>query len=1085
MLDKNNKLVYGEEFSKEKFRHPSKEFGILPFWFVNGEMDYGEMAWQMKQFAEAGLPGIIFHSRFGIKDYMPYLGEEWLKRYQFAADKARELGLQTWVYDEYNWPSGTCNQEIMKEDPELTGRYLQLVINDIPGQFFVFMEGTDSRYNDLEQSEPVYACAILEENLKNGVNETVNLLPNLAFDKVISWEAPKGPWKLCYFIERQTSWYADVLNPEAPKRFIEKTHQKYRDHIQGDFPQNLRGFYTDEPAMHYFEAGADNFIIPWSRQMFKIFYDENGYDLKKRLPQLFFDIGEDFHKVRYDFWSCLSKQYERSYYKQIHDWCQQNEVFFTGHLLHEEMIRAHAKSGGNLFHMLKNMDMTGVDHLYPRIGTREMPNEHVALKIASSAAHQNGSVRLLCESMGGSYWDCTMERMKWIADWEYVLGVNIFNPHGFHYSIEGERKRDWPPSQFYHHSWWKDYGRFNTYLERLGYLMTGGHHVARVGVMYPINNIWADFVPQKASPASALCESDFVYMTDRLLRLHYDFDYIDEDMMRKMEIRDGKLCIRGEEYSLLILPPMTHIKENTLRLLRKFCRQGGKIIADALVPEALLERDGTTSDNAIAELFGVDPKENNTRCLAGEYTEYKTIESDFGEGKVVVLQGPGLHVVDGMNTLGEAIGSLIDWDVAINSEELFYLHRVKDGVPFYFVINPTGESISADISLRGKGSPVYYDLLNGGIEPMYKFHGEADYITFRWSFAPYGSAMFSLEDEVYAHIEPTDFTVMSIKDGVVHGYGRCTEPSAELVDQTARKFVTGVCSTPLKEVPLSTEWKFSREGENALLIQNWKFAMANQVPEDFYRPDLNSDDAAWLEYTMGGWELQLPYERYEKNYPVDIVYKARFRAGYLPEDIKMLIDGFKCDSYHLYINGNEVTEKGERSSLDAEIRQIAIRKYLVEGDNDISIAMTVSQPLQGLLDYIKLVGTFSVQNEEICAPKDHLETGVWTQEGYPYFSGTGRLTQTVELPKEYCSGQVLKLELCCGKDVAHVSVNGQNAGVMLWEPYEVDITPFVHEGQNTITVEVTNTMINLLEAKKQASGVTAAKIVPYPCFELK
>ncbi len=103
--------------------------------------------------------------------------------------------------------------------------------------------------------------------------------------------------------------------------------------------------------------------------------------------------------------------------------------------------------------------MIGVDHLYPVIGTRDMPAEHVAMKVGSSAAHQNGSPRLLCESFGGIFMDATMQRMKWITDWEYVLGVNLLNPHGFHYTLEGPRKRDWPPSMFYQYPWWRYYRR--------------------------------------------------------------------------------------------------------------------------------------------------------------------------------------------------------------------------------------------------------------------------------------------------------------------------------------------------------------------------------------------------------------------------------------------------------------------------------------------------------------------------------------------------------------------------------------------------------------------------------------------------
>ncbi|NIM06110.1 MAG: beta-galactosidase, partial [Armatimonadetes bacterium] len=185
-----------------------------------------------------------------------------------------------------------------------------------------------------------------------------------------------------------------------------------------------------------------------------------------------------------------------------------------------------ARCSGNLFSMLRNFDIVGTDHLYPKIGTPEEPNEHVSLKIASSAAHHFGSTRVLCESLGGTYWDCTMARMKWVADWEYVLGINLFNPHGFHYSIADERKRDWPPSQFYHHPWWKHYKLFADYMLRLSYMLSGGKHVAKIAVLYPLSTIWANYVPQSLEAASSLCEADFDYLTDTLLRLHLDYDYV-------------------------------------------------------------------------------------------------------------------------------------------------------------------------------------------------------------------------------------------------------------------------------------------------------------------------------------------------------------------------------------------------------------------------------------------------------------------------------------------------------------------------------------------------------------------------------
>src|SRR5438046_919239 len=125
------------------------------------------------------------------------------------------------------------------------------------------------------------------------------------------------------------------------------------------------------------------------------------------------------------------------------------------------------RTRGNRFTHSLTFAVVGVEHRYPVIGTPDLPAEHVAMKVGSSAAHQNGSPRLLCESFGGIFMDTTMQRMKWITDWEYVLGVNVLNPHGFHYTLEGPRKRDWPPSMFYQYPWWRHCGLFSTYMSRL------------------------------------------------------------------------------------------------------------------------------------------------------------------------------------------------------------------------------------------------------------------------------------------------------------------------------------------------------------------------------------------------------------------------------------------------------------------------------------------------------------------------------------------------------------------------------------------------------------------------------------------
>lgn len=1092
-----NKLVSGEPLSREKFAVPSREFGIVPFWFWNGEMSYEEIEYQLKEYKDKGCPGLYIHARFGVREELGYMNEDWLDRVKFTIEKAQEMGLQIWVYDEYNWPSGTCGQTVMRDHPELTNVYLELVDGDLPGQFFTFMEGTDSRYNDLEQSEPVYACAIKLEDMKNGRYEIVDLMPSLSFDKVITWEAPKGPWKLFYFIERKSTWYADVLNPETTKKFLEYTHERYKAYLGKDFSKQVKGFFTDEPAMHYFETGRDNFIIPWTKKMFKIFRERNGYDLKQNLPKLFFDCGGDTEQVRYDFWSTLTDQYEKAYFKQIADWCEDNDVIFTGHLLYEESLRLHSRVDGNLFKHLRHFDMTGVDHLYPRIGTREMEDEHVALKIASSAAHQNGSVRLVSESMGGSYWDCTMERMKWIGDWEYVLGVNQFIPHGFHYTIEGERKRDWPPSMFCQFTWWEQYGLFNDYMTRMGYALSGGDHVAKLAILYPMNSIWANYVPEKRDKIGNTIENDFNYMTDRLLRLHIDFDYLDEDVLcDQCQIVDGKLCIQGEKYEMLMLPPCTHVKAKTLKKLEEFVAAGGRLGGGALLPYKVIEGEAPDISQRIEALFGVEPARLRREFLETDAPGQTLSVRQVGKGTVVFVGGQGFKANDGMRILDQAIRACVTPEIEIDSEEVFYLHRVKDGRDIFFLINPVEEPADITVTWLGEHTPEIWNLETGDIRKaaVYTIRDGKTYM--KAHMEPYGSAMYSFAEETEKnHVAEAAMEVECAqfaedgKTGVIHAAARLTKDTQVLV-QTAEgeKTVPVAAKTALPVIPLGDRFAFAIDKPNSLNTDAWKMQYAKPGDDVAAITEGRADMSGWFDMRMGAWEMQLPMERDEETYPVDLWYVTRVEAACVPADLKLMIDGFKGSAYTLYVNGREVTETPVRSYLDAEIKTVSMAGYFVTGANTVAVRLTVTKKSDGMVDLLKIIGTFAVEARDgvdcIVPMVETMEAGDWVEKKLPYYSGTGYYTAKVTLDEEQCKRKLM-LKADVGRDVLLIRVNGKPVKTCLWKPYEADISEYVHAGENEITLGVVNTLMNLLESTRNPSGLFHAEIVPFDRYELQ
>jgi hypothetical protein len=1101
----------------EALQEPERDYGIYPFWFLNGELDPDEMKFQLREFRDKGMPGIILHGRFGLE--LQYLGDEFRERIKLAVDEADRLGLTTWIYDEMNWPSGTADLEVLRQRPDLSQRYIECVGFPIRGPWFAYLTGGDSRYNDFERSTPVAAFALGE------AGQVVDLTPYLSFENVIPWEIPPGNWRLMYIVEKRAEYYIDALDPEATSEFLRLGYEPYVDPAGEHMARSMVGFYTDEPAMHYYVTGSDNPIVPWTKDMFRRFHERNGYNLRPRLPDLFFDVSEDSARVRHDFFSTLTAFYTDAYYRQIQDWCRERDVLFTGHLLYEENLRKMVRVEGNPFSHYRYMDVIGVDHLYPIIGDRDRPSEHVAMKLGSSAAHQLGSDRLLCESFGGIFMDATMQRMKWITDWEFVLGVNLLNPHGFHYTLEGPRKRDWPPSMFYQYPWWHYYGAFSEYVSRLSQTLTGGRHVAKVAVLWPINDIFATYTPQARNPMAARTEADFDTLTDMLLRLHHDFDYLDEDVLAGAEIDSGTIRIRDEAYELVILPPMQHLKEGTLERLEKFVAGGGKVLGTVFLPDRELRAGGIADiSDRIEALFGVVPKTSQR-----DHTAVTSIETSFADhanggragfiraealarslprdmaerrGEMVIEEENGKthywfvassgerediseqvrQVRDEiMHAVGDAIGQLIDPAVSIDNREIFVLHREKNGQDIFFIVNPTYRAQPARVTLRQECRPVLWDTSMGEELPIAPWRVDDGATSFDIELPPTGSMFVVAREPIPLRIDSSDAVITSIEDDRIRGYFRSSEGSVSVSGPSVSQSAHG--SKPVA-MPTSGAWTFRPEDDNALIVDRW-LATSESMERDQALDTINQD--GWLEMVPGAWAYQLPAEPRDP-YPIDVWYRIAFDVDVMPPSLDLIIDGFAGSTWVVLVNGQEVMAKPERSRIDAQMQRLDITPHVQTGENTITIGLTVTGPTDGLLDLVKITGDFSLVGEpgawRISAPRDDIRPESWTEQGYPFYSGRGVYTTTFELPAE-ASGRRIILEPAMVDDVLEVIVNGTSAGIRLWAPYEVDITDLVRPGENRLELRVANTLINLLEAVPRASGLAGEpRIVAYEQVDL-
>jgi hypothetical protein len=99
-----------------------------------------------------------------------------------------------------------------------------------------------------------------------------------------------------------------------------------------------------------------------------------------------------------------------------------------------------------------------------------------------------------------------------------------------------------------------------------------------------------------------------------------------------------------------------------------------------------------------------------------------------------------------------------------------------------------------------------------------------------------------------------------------------------------------------------------------------------------------------------------------------------------------------------------------------------------------------------------------------------------------YFSGIGTYTKTLQAPKDWFrKGAHLWLDLGDVKNLAQVTVNGKDLGIVWHAPYRVDVSSALKPGANQISVKVVNAWVNRLIGDQQpgATKYTFADVKPY------
>ena len=537
------------------FRTPGSEYRGAPFWAWNSRLEIKELERQIDVFKEMGLGGFHMHVRTGLEN--EYLSDEFMELVRGCVDKAKKENMLAWLYDEDRWPSGAAGG-IVTKDRRFGARYLSFTPEKS------------------ENAQELLACydVVLRDD---GFIESYRRIAENDSAAGVKWYAYM---KLCAprnFHNGQP--YLDTLNPEAVKRFVEVTHERYKATAGDEFGKTVPAIFTDEPQFTRKSTLNNSFDLmevrlPWTDRVPELYNEKYGCDILDTLPELLWDKADGETSVhRYRYHDFIAELFSSAFADTIGAWCEKNSIAFTGHMMEEPSLHSQCAALGEAMRSYRSFQIPGIDLLCSNY-------EFTTAKQCQSAVHQYGREGMLSELYGVTGWECDFRTYKQQGDWQAALGVTVRVPHLSWYAMKGEAKRDYPASIHYQSPWYKEYPVIENHFARVNTAMTRGVPVVRVAVIHPIESFWLHWGP---NDKSALYRGDlndrFMNVTKWLLEGSVDFDFISESLLPELCPNGGApLKVGKMEYDAVIVPGCETLRSTTVERLNAFREQGGHLI---------------------------------------------------------------------------------------------------------------------------------------------------------------------------------------------------------------------------------------------------------------------------------------------------------------------------------------------------------------------------------------------------------------------------------------------------------------------------------------------------------------------------
>lgn len=240
---------------------PPAQFGMMPFWFWNDDLDLRELLRQLHAFRDGGMGGIVIHPRTGLSRRVGYLTLEYFRLVRRVVEECARLGMKVILYDEGGYPSGSACGQVVAANPDHAAHALILAKADIVGPYHGYWRPNVGR--SLQQR---LVSVVLARAAGEGIDPTTLRLLEPDAHGLVCLDVASGAWRALACIDVPSGGTirgvfpehedgmatappaGDILNPEAVASFLGLTHDAYARHLGAHLGATVVALFTDEPS---------------------------------------------------------------------------------------------------------------------------------------------------------------------------------------------------------------------------------------------------------------------------------------------------------------------------------------------------------------------------------------------------------------------------------------------------------------------------------------------------------------------------------------------------------------------------------------------------------------------------------------------------------------------------------------------------------------------------------------------------------------------------------------------------------------------------------------------------------------------